>query len=715
MRLTGYSLTALLVSALACGGDSNVAPPTTGTLRVTTSTGGTDPDPDGYTVQIDVASPQAIGGSATLEIPGLAAGAHTVQLGGIAANCAVAESNPRSVNLLAGETTTVEFAVTCSAPGAGLQVSSTTTGAALDPDGYAVLLDGSDRGTLAPTGSINVDGVAPGLHKVGLSGVAANCTVQGPNPQTVTMSDVTTNVSFAISCVEPSGSVGTLTVATTTSGGNTLDPDGYLFAIDGGASQPIPTNGLATVANLSVGTHSVLLSDLAINCDVRDTNPRSIEITAGATVTLNFITICSPVIGSIEVTTQTSGLNPDPDGYTLSIDAGSPQSIASNTTVTLEGIAPGTHTLTLAGIAGNCRLEGDNPREVNVPRRAVASVTFGVTCGVATPPIAFTSNAADLLAVFVVNPDGTGLTRLADGLDPVWSPDGSKILFAREFDLAVMDADGSNQTALAQGTLLQYRWSPDGRLIAYVAETARGQDFVYELWVMRADGGGKIRLAENATSPTWSPDGARIAYSSAFGTLDPHIRIIGADGAGDSRLTSPDLRAFEPAWSPDGSRIAFVTIGDKDIFLINPAGSGLLNLTRGSSEDDDPTWSPDGSMILFTTEHAGQPGSGIAVMNRDGTRRMDLTSNPESDFTPAWSPDGRRIVFVRSILGTDFEIYVMNADGSDLTNITNRPDAFDSSPNWGAQGSATMASRLPGSRASMLRVPDLRRRWKPLN
>ncbi len=120
-------------------------PPTKGTLLVTTTTAGDEPDPDGYTVQLDGEVPQPIGAAATIARSELEPGDHTIRLDGLAPNCSVAE-NPRTVRIDAGQTTTSTFAVVCSATSGGVVITTVTTGAAPDPDGYGVVLDGVDQG-----------------------------------------------------------------------------------------------------------------------------------------------------------------------------------------------------------------------------------------------------------------------------------------------------------------------------------------------------------------------------------------------------------------------------------------------------------------------------------------------------------------------------------------------------------------------------------------
>ena len=112
----------------------------------------------------------------------------------------------------------------------------------------------------------------------------------------------------------------------------------------------------------------------------------------GETSELAFEVTCALPAASIEVTTVTTGSSPDPDGYTVTVDVGTPQAIASNATLALEGLAVGTHSVALSGIAGNCHLDGDNPRTVEVVQGST-TVTFDLTCLGPDALIAFSSNA----------------------------------------------------------------------------------------------------------------------------------------------------------------------------------------------------------------------------------------------------------------------------------------------------------------------------------
>src|SRR5439155_55779 len=102
---------------------------TTGSLKVTTGTTGSDLDPDGYTVTVDEGQSRAIGINNTVTISGLSPGNHSVQLNGLAQNCSVS-SNPRTVSITAGSTTMTTFTVSCAptTTTGTLTVSNSTTG-----------------------------------------------------------------------------------------------------------------------------------------------------------------------------------------------------------------------------------------------------------------------------------------------------------------------------------------------------------------------------------------------------------------------------------------------------------------------------------------------------------------------------------------------------------------------------------------------------------
>jgi hypothetical protein len=275
----------------ACGSGGNVTePPSSGRLEITTSTAGPEPDPNGYTFQIDGGPNTPIGSSATSGTD-LPAGSHSVRLTGLADNCTVAD-DPQSVTVVGGETTTATFAVTCTPATGSLTISAATTGTSPDANGYQVTLDGADRGALPATGALTLADLPLGTHSVGLSGLAANCTVQGDNPRSAAITGgQTASLGFTVACTPPSADGGTLKVFTTT-GGLAPDPDGYTIAVDGGAAQAIGLSDDVELSHTPAGVRSVQLSGVEPNCAVGGTNPRSVTVTAGGTAEVRFTVTC---------------------------------------------------------------------------------------------------------------------------------------------------------------------------------------------------------------------------------------------------------------------------------------------------------------------------------------------------------------------------------------------------------------------------------------
>ena len=375
----------MLALAVACGGDS-VNAPGTATLEITTTTTGVEPDPDGYMLQVDAGEPRAIGAGATLQIPDVAPGNHAILLAGVAPNCTVQEENPHTVTLAAGQTAAVSFAVTCAATTGGLQVTAATTGPSPDADGYALTVDGTDQGTIGANGTLPLDGLTPGEHSIGLGAVAGNCLVQGENPRIVSVASGTTlDVAFAVTCSPPTPGSGIIRIQTTTTGSDP-DPNGYTFAVDDGATQPIAASTTTSLSNVAAGAHTVRLSSLASNCAVEGDNPRSVTVVGGATVDVSFAVSCTATTGTIRVSVATSGAPTDPDGYGVKVDDRSRRTIGTSGSTSLTAGA-GDHTVELTGVAPNCQVADGRSRPVTVQVGAVQEVGFNVTCVTVTGSI----------------------------------------------------------------------------------------------------------------------------------------------------------------------------------------------------------------------------------------------------------------------------------------------------------------------------------------
>ena len=260
-------------------------------------------------------------------------------------------------------------------------------------------------------------------------------------------------------------------------------------------------------------------------------------------------------------------------------------------------------------------------------------------------------------------------------VDPSWSPDGSKIVFASSrdgnFELYVMDPDGSNQERLTNTPMVsesEPRWSPDGRKIAFKVDVPWSSPNNFE---MNADGSNPLRWSRGVkpTDLSWSPDGSKITFMSRG-----ELWVVGDDGSALTKITNlqPKYRAQAPAWSPDGTKIAFQTNleGNMEIYVVNADGSDQTRLTNSAASNEAPAWSPDSKKIVF--QSGRERGLDIYVIDADGTSEARLTNNIAHDLAPAWSPDGTKIAFQTARDG-NFEIYVMDSDGSNKTRLTNDP------------------------------------------
>ncbi|MDQ3061370.1 MAG: carboxypeptidase regulatory-like domain-containing protein, partial [Acidobacteriota bacterium] len=337
--------------------------------------------------------------------------------------------------------------------------------------------------------------------------------------------------------------------------------------------------------------------------------------------------------------------------------------------------------------------------------------------------------------IFAINSDGTApvnLTNTQTGIEernPSWSANG-KIAYERGSQIWTMNADGSNQaafSAITQPSPLAPAWSFDGTKLAF---TSGG-----EIYVINADGTNERRVTNNAsldTAPAWSPDGTKIVFSKGASG----IAVINADGTSEVNLSNGDDR--EPSWSSDNTKIAFVRKGTSvnGIYIMDVTGANQVRIiaddqsTRGS-ENNSPSWQPvgvpintfiisgritrvgaslsgvtvtlSGSVSATTvTDATGSfqfgnlPNGGNYTVTPSLTNHVftppsrtfnNLNTNQIADFTaaetcstPNCATNGK-IAFVRND-----DIFTMNPDGSNQTNITNN-GATETEPNYSPDGS----------------------------
>jgi Tol biopolymer transport system component len=305
------------------------------------------------------------------------------------------------------------------------------------------------------------------------------------------------------------------------------------------------------------------------------------------------------------------------------------------------------------------------------------------------------------------------IRRLADPPDPAGALDRVERLLARRAivrraqtaGLAVLVVAGSILGVLGLvrlfggPTIPSAPDAPEPGLIVY--HSVVGANF--DLYAVDPDGTERRQLTDHPASdvyPALSPDGSRIAFVSDR-TGSSQIYAMPAGGGPATALTEGPAESFDPAWAPDGTHIAFASnrTGNGDIYVMDADGRNAVQVTglglRPEPPDiigaDDtrqfegyPTWSPDGTRIAFVGEVGDN--AEIFVMDADGSNIVQVTDDPEGDWDPAWSPDGKWIAFFTSQGQPASDIYVIRPNGSGLTRLTDDPGR-DIQPAWSPDGS----------------------------
>ena len=224
------------------------------------------------------------------------------------------------------------------------------------------------------------------------------------------------------------------------------------------------------------------------------------------------------------------------------------------------------------------------------------------------------------------------------------------------------------------------------------------------LWIAAADGSGARKLPwikrSEASDPDWSPDGRQIAFDRC--AVKCEIWTIDADGTNQKRVgpdclrkTGPCQDRAYPSWSPNGRLIAFGgsigavrknAVEHAEIFLMNANGTGVRQLTRMTSGRPfamdlvDPAWSRDGKQLVFAVQNfaAADPPNrrALYVVNADGSGLRELTPwSLNAGDSPDWSPDGKLILFrtVSTANAHHGNLHTIRPDGTGLTKLTDYP------------------------------------------
>lgn len=218
-----------------------------------------------------------------------------------------------------------------------------------------------------------------------------------------------------------------------------------------------------------------------------------------------------------------------------------------------------------------------------------------------------------------------------------------------------------------------------------------------EIYRMNTDGTNQIRLTKNdywEESPRSSPDGTKIVFSA-----NRDIFLMDRNGNDIRNITNNpgNDNNHSPSWSPDGNYIAFTSDREDtetEIYIMNSDGTNPQRITHNEGWIRNPSWSPDGRKIIYSNNSVvlskGKSGSAICIKDLESGITTKLVESVDAFLRdPQWSPKGDKIVFSLAYdakENDDFDLYMINQDGSDLRNITNNHSTHDLCPSWSPDG-----------------------------
>jgi Tol biopolymer transport system component len=322
--------------------------------------------------------------------------------------------------------------------------------------------------------------------------------------------------------------------------------------------------------------------------------------------------------------------------------------------------------------------------------------------------LAYAAGEPGRTSVMVRQVSGGDALRLASGLAPQWSPDGSRLVYVDTAGIATVPVFGGTPHRLVRNPEKEYAvspaWSHDGKFLAYAQVLTNGG--FGSIWIANADGTNprKILDTKEPYAVSWSPNDDRLTFVEGnllfvysgvqFGNMAPSaVWVVGKDGKGATPLTDSLHQSVSPVWSADGDGVFYVSNvgGGRDLYYQRVRGtrpedaaqrltSGLKIhgiAAAGGGRIAYSVWSTNVGIWSLPFPRSG--GGPVSV-----STAHPVMSTTESIEVVRLSPDGRWLAFDSDRSG-NMDIYKMRVDGTGLQQLTRDP-ADDFRPSWSPNG-----------------------------
>ncbi len=284
-------------------------------------------------------------------------------------------------------------------------------------------------------------------------------------------------------------------------------------------------------------------------------------------------------------------------------------------------------------------------------------------------------------------------------------------------DIWTMDPDGATKlpAVLHPGYDAQSDWSPDGTKVVFRSRRNNRYEVSVVDFTVSPPRVTDLATAPDGTQssqPSWMPNGQGFLYRRTNGpeATRSDIWAMSLDGTNRHPVVVAPNDQFYPAYNPDMTKILFATTatgGGRGVQVFDVASGQTTTLfdPTPQSYDSGPSWSPDGRQIAFESDIDGDME--LYVMNADGTNVRQITHNTVWDEGPAWSPDGTKFAFSHGADDLHLDIWTMNVDGSDQRQLTTYPGR-DESPDWGVNPHpAVVGGTVPATLALTVGSPPV--------